>query len=305
MSMGSQLELVSLNTVGFHDAEDASVACRPLGAGNDYEARTSSKASAVDQGSFYGLLRWLDPDPEIAGGKYELIRHKLMTMFRYRGCAFAEDLADETFDRVARRLPKIRTSYVGDPTSYFHGVAKKVCLEYLRSVSRKKLSAVPPVKEDEEELLQRLDLALSQLEQEDRELILEYYRGDGRNKINHRKMLAMRAGLHLGGLRTRTSRIRSQLREYLTTEDLGSYGPSFPNRGVAEKRICKDSSTKSFNDARCHLCRPSSSGPHHNDEPIETREPSHQDFDNGAALDYTGPLHFPESSHSAMRGEGC
>lgn len=266
MSMGSRLELVSSNTVGCHNAKHASVTCHTLGVRSEVEARTTSKASTVDQYSFYELLRWLDPDLEIAGGKYELIRHKLMTMFRYRGCAFAEDLADETFDRVARKLPQIRTHYVGDPTSYFHGVAKKICMEYLRGVSRKKLSTVPAVKDHEEELLQRLDLALSQLEQDDRDLILEYYRVDGRSKISHRKMLAMRTGLHLGGLRTRTSRIRSQLRKYLTTENLSSRESSTPNREVAGKRTRKGSSTKSLTDAPCQLCRPSSGGTYPNAE---------------------------------------
>ena len=303
MSIGSRLEVVSSIILGCHTAEHASVAGHSLSPRSEVEARTPSKASTVDQGSFYELLRWLDPDPEIAGGKYELIRHKLMTMFRYRGCAFAEDLADETFDRVARKLPQIKTSYVGDKTSYFHGVAKKVCMEYLRSASRKRLSAVPPVKDDEEELLQRLDFALSQLDQEDRELILDYYRGDGRNKINHRKILAMRAGLHLGSLRTRTSRIRSQLREYLTTENLSSRDLSFPDHGVAGERTCKGSSTESSTDAPCQLCRPSNSGPYPNAEPIETRNPAHQKFDNEVAVDYTRQLRFPESIHSEWKAQ--
>ena len=71
------------------------------------------------------------------------------------------------------------------------------------------------VNEDREALLQYLDNALGQLEQTDRELILDYYRGDGRNKIEYRKAMARRLGVGPNALRLRVYRIRAQLRNHL------------------------------------------------------------------------------------------
>jgi len=58
--------------------------------------------NAINAAAFERFLCWLGPDPESAGRKYELIRGRLIMMFRARRCVFAEDLADTTFERVAR-----------------------------------------------------------------------------------------------------------------------------------------------------------------------------------------------------------
>jgi hypothetical protein len=100
-----------------------------------YSNAISSTGSTVHDGganaaAFEQFLFWLGPDPESAGKKYELIRDRLIMMFRARRCVFAEDLADTTFERVARKLTDLTTEYTGDPARYFYGVAKKVYLEY-------------------------------------------------------------------------------------------------------------------------------------------------------------------------------
>src|SRR5678809_1369390 len=96
--------------------------------------RDSSLAGVHDgranAAAFERFLCWLGPDPESAGRKYELIRGRLIMMFRARRCVFAEDLADTTFERVARKLADISNEFTGDPARYFYGVAKKVYLEY-------------------------------------------------------------------------------------------------------------------------------------------------------------------------------
>ena len=53
--------------------------------------------------SFEALLGWLDPDRERAGIKYEQIRSGLISFFTGRGHCEAEDLADETINRVISR----------------------------------------------------------------------------------------------------------------------------------------------------------------------------------------------------------
>jgi len=211
MGIGFEMEFVSPDALVVPRAPQASFAMQPTNAGEEFEAPAPNWT--IDQHAFNQLLHWLDPDPEAAGQTYELLRRKLIVMFACRGCSFPEDLADETIDRVARKLPQIEPHYVGSPIRYFYGVARKICLEDLGKTSFQYFRPMPPDKEDLEELLQHLDDALNKLEQADRELILDYYRENGRTKIENRKALAERMGLQLNALRLRVYRIKSQLRD--------------------------------------------------------------------------------------------
>src|SRR5262245_4973774 len=56
---------------------------------------------------FDRFLTWLHPDREQAGQKYEEIRRRLVIIFNARRCPEAEDLADETINRVIRRAQKM------------------------------------------------------------------------------------------------------------------------------------------------------------------------------------------------------
>jgi RNA polymerase sigma factor (sigma-70 family) len=182
-----------------------------------YELAASTNWN-LDQAAFDQLLAWLAPDPEQAGHIYEHIRQKLIIVFTTRRCLFAEDLADETINRVTRRLSQIKNHYVGNPSHYFFGVAKKVYLEYLRRLALQK-QATLPLKDTEmvEELMfERLEQCISQLSRKDRELILTYYQGGGRSKINHRKWLAEELGISISALRLRVHRIVCNLREKLS-----------------------------------------------------------------------------------------
>src|SRR6185369_2835428 len=86
----------------------------------------------LEQSDFDRLLSWLDADRERAGLLYEKIRWRLVTILASRGCVLAEELADETIDRVARRVADIEQIYVGDKAIYFLGVMTNVHHEYLR-----------------------------------------------------------------------------------------------------------------------------------------------------------------------------
>ena len=59
--------------------------------------------------------------------------------------------------------------------------------------------------------LDSLERCLQQLETRDRELILEYYRGEQRSKIEGRRRLAGRLGLTVNALSIRTCRLRDKL----------------------------------------------------------------------------------------------
>lgn len=160
---------------------------------------------------FAEFLNWLNPNPDQAGEKYEDIRRKLIKIFTCRGCHCPEDLADETINRVIRRLLEIREDYVGDPALYFYGVAHNVHKEYLRS--KPKVPSPPPacgsVGTDEE--YECLDQCLERFSHGSRELLLQYYQEEGQAKIKRREKLAQQLGISLNALRIRACRIRINL----------------------------------------------------------------------------------------------
>ena len=73
-----------------------------------------NKNWSLSQEAFDALLDWLDPDREQAGMKYEQIRSRLIKIFTGRGCVDAEELADETINRVTRKLKEIQEEFTGD-----------------------------------------------------------------------------------------------------------------------------------------------------------------------------------------------
>jgi DNA-directed RNA polymerase specialized sigma24 family protein len=140
-------------------------------------------------------------------------------MFRARHCDCAEDLADTTFERVTRKLAAL-TGFTGDPARYFYGVAKKVYLEYQHETvaKRKRVEcSLSTGRCDQvmENLLIQLDDALNAIPKSDRDLILTYYTGRGRTKINRRQDLAKQFGVGPNALRLRVFRIRRVIKNYM------------------------------------------------------------------------------------------
>jgi DNA-directed RNA polymerase specialized sigma24 family protein len=169
--------------------------------------------SAVTQVAFDSLLAWLDPDREQAGKKYEHIRCRLIKIFTCRGRPDADELADETINRVTLKAPHIAQDYVGDPALYFYGVAQKVFLE---SVRKQPPAVTPPPVEKSEAVEQEyecLERCMERLPPGNRELVLEYYREEKRAKIEHRRRLAERLGIAQNALRIRAHRIRATLQQ--------------------------------------------------------------------------------------------
>jgi DNA-directed RNA polymerase specialized sigma24 family protein len=170
--------------------------------------------ASITQEGFKILLGWLDANDESAGEKYEKIRQRLIRIFVGRGCYEAEILADQTIDRVIAKVPQISTGYVGDPAAYFYGVAQKIHLEWLRSQKRQRetpfIDLAAPC-EDEGDEFSCLETCLDKLPTESREMILEYYRGEKRVKIDRRKELARQRGISVGALQIKASRIRTRL----------------------------------------------------------------------------------------------
>lgn len=172
----------------------------------------------LTQEAFDALLARLDADRSRAAERYELLRRKLVRVFEWRGAIAAEDLADETFNRISRRLAQGED--VRDVSSYAAGVARMVWREVLKdreqsNVVVDELSA-PVVEDDDDETALRrdcLDRCLESLPGDQRDLILEYFTDDRREKIDHRRRIASRLGIELNALRIRVHRIRTRLEQ--------------------------------------------------------------------------------------------
>lgn len=174
-----------------------------------------------DQDEFDALLAWLDPDRSRAGTiLYEEIRVKLIKIIVRRQCYVAEELADETINRVSHKVKDIAPDYVGNPALYFYGVLKKVYQEWLKWLKDQKLrlDRMPPPRppepsEDVERVHGYLERCRQELDFEDREVILTYYEHDKGAKIAHRKKMADGLGITLNGLRMRIHRINRELKK--------------------------------------------------------------------------------------------
>jgi RNA polymerase sigma factor (sigma-70 family) len=168
----------------------------------------------VTQAEFDSLLAWLNPNRDLAGRKYQTIHSGLVKIFVSKGFNNAEDLADETINRVIGRLPDIQEGFVGEPAHYFHGVARNI----IRENNRRKEIACDLVdirvdaKPDNNEDLDCLGHCLESLPTGKRDLILDYYLYEGYEKVQHHRSMAKRLNITLGAFRNRAHQIRLSLR---------------------------------------------------------------------------------------------
>jgi DNA-directed RNA polymerase specialized sigma24 family protein len=169
---------------------------------------------------FERLLALFGPDRDRAGERYEAIRRALVKFFECKGGRFAEEMADETLDRVARRLAEGETIRAADPAAYVHGVARNVLrgdwTQRQRAATRAAAEPEPAPPDDEgaarvERRLACLDRCLAALSPETRLLVLRYYVDERRAKIDGRRALADALGIGQNALRIRMHRIRARL----------------------------------------------------------------------------------------------
>ena len=178
--------------------------------------------------AFQRLLVWLDDGSDSEGGKYLEMRNLLVSYFDRKNCLSPDDLADETLNRVARRIEEEEGSIVSEvPAKYCYITAKFVFLEYLRGTEKAEISIDElPVKEaarrfaeiyDEEErnlkekMLACLEKCVGELNAEKRDLIVSFYHGAERVKIENRRALAKKLGISSNALNIRACRIRDRL----------------------------------------------------------------------------------------------
>lgn len=182
-----------------------------------------NKEWVLTREAFDQLLMWLDADREKAAFMYEAIRCRLIEIFNARRCSEAEDLADETINRVTLKVTQIRQTYTGNPALYFYAVAKKIYLERTTRNVAVKVSIedatelrAPSLISDDAEKAEREDecltRCLAKLSESNRDLILNYYR-PGDNARARKNELARKMGATANALRIRAHRIRATLKQ--------------------------------------------------------------------------------------------
>jgi len=173
---------------------------------------------ALTRESLVKFLACLDSNTDRAGERYEEIRLRLVKFFDWRGSFFPDECADETINRVIRKLDSGET--FRDIETYCLGVARLVFLETLRRPERRHTEldealgvVAPATTNDDRAQAQQtcFQHCLDALPPESRHLILGYYQDEHRQKINNRQEMANRRGLSLNALRNRTQRIRERL----------------------------------------------------------------------------------------------
>ena len=180
-------------------------------------AASAHRKWSLTQEAFDGLLSCLGDDRESAGEKYLEIRRNLIRFFEWRGCSFPEDHADETVNRVARRLSQ--GEKILNPAAYFIGVARLLMLEIVKArVKENQALAEMAISSEEavdssatENRIECLRQCLQGLSSDNRDLILHYYQGDKGEKIANRKKLTEQLGVPVNTLRMRALRLREKL----------------------------------------------------------------------------------------------
>jgi len=182
------------------------------------------KQSSPTRIAFDRLLAWLDEGVDSAGAQYLEMRRRLVQYFDRKNCLCPDELADETMNRIARRLEETGGITDTPPARYCYIVARFVFLEYQRGPEHHQVSlnlqpglgCVPDLEQDamaddRTKRLECLDCCLKKLKPDDHAVILDYYRGEQRVKIRRRRELATKLGVTLNALTIRACRIRDRL----------------------------------------------------------------------------------------------
>jgi len=175
--------------------------------------------------AFERLLSSFDSDRERAGQKYENTRRKLLEFFEARGSHTPDEHADETLNRVARKV--VEGEAIENLNNYCYGVARFLWMEASRGRAKEPIaldddyapSTVSGADEEEREQLRQkqerrlecFEECLRKLPEETRTFIIEYYREENGLKIEQRKGQAALLNTTLNALRLRASRLRREL----------------------------------------------------------------------------------------------
>ena len=174
------------------------------------------------------LLNWLDGGANSDGHAYVEMRRRLRDYFGRKNCRTADDLADETLTRVARRLEEEGITRAETPARYCYIVARFVFLEHLRETKahpmvprlrttsgrsrpprQQRTPRKPPARR--KSCSPASQKCLQELDPLNHRIITRYYIGSERVKIDNRRELAESLGLSANALTIRACRIRARL----------------------------------------------------------------------------------------------
>lgn len=173
----------------------------------------STTKKEVTREKFANFLEWLSPEREQAGEEYERLRFRLCTFFGQRRCGFADELADETINRV---ILKISEERVESKIAYCYGVARNVYREWLRKqrthLDIDDVAIATPVPEEQSFSSECLDKCLGELTPETRTLLLDYFSEAKLAKIKLHQRISKRLQTSQTALRMRVMRSKQKLK---------------------------------------------------------------------------------------------
>lgn len=188
----------------------------------------AKKNWAITSNAFQRLLDWLDAGANSDGRNYLNMRERLVAYFDRKNCLAPNEMADEVLNRVARRLEEVGVIESETPAKFCYITARFVFMESLRAKDRSDVPlddvlrqpptdalAVPESekeeKETKEKMLVCLERCTGKLDAANRDIIVSYYFGEERVKIENRRALAEKLGITTNALTIRACRIRDKL----------------------------------------------------------------------------------------------
>ena len=195
----------------------------------DFSAQkvVQKKDRTLTSDSFQRLLNWLDQGTNSDGQKYLEMQRRLVAYFDRKNLSNFEELADETLNRVARRLEEKGEIESDTPAQYCYVVARFVLMEHLRATQKDKV-IVEAVRRDslnqdaaenyvndeqdlKEKMLNCLEKCTLQQDLTSQKIITQYYVGKERVKIENRRALAASLNITTNALSIRACRLRDKL----------------------------------------------------------------------------------------------
>jgi DNA-directed RNA polymerase specialized sigma24 family protein len=166
--------------------------------------------------AFEKLLRTLDPDRDRASRRYETLRRKLIDLFTWEHYERPEELADETLNRLAKRLSEGVSVEGSSADRYAFGIARFLMKEETRSrrsrdLALKEIARLEPHRSRGSDMLHALTECLDALPPDSRKLLEQYYTED-------RTALASSLDISLNALRNRVMRLRERLYNCVVSE---------------------------------------------------------------------------------------
>jgi len=155
--------------------------------------------------------------------RFRSLQKKLIFFFERQRCSDPEELADETLERVVRKM--CEGTEIQDLLRYSYGVAKNVFREYVRREKAKhkylddqRHYTKAEVEDDvadkaaQEQRLQCLEECKGRFNKQDYWILYEYYRYNGQRKLEHRRKMAEELKITRAALTLRVFHLKQRLR---------------------------------------------------------------------------------------------